>query len=147
MADFAVVAAVADLAAVDDAPTVSGWLPAVDFAAVADLADEPEPAELDTWALVLEIFAPARIARSPGSFGPYAAVTSTPAFSTSTWNSWVVSVVSAGSAVPCDRAASPPPTTMASDDGLAELTGWMSSASVWPMADAGQLWPLPGVPR
>ena len=134
---------VADLAAVADAPTVSDWPPA-GLAVAADLADAPEP---DTWALVLEIFAPARIERSPGSFGPYAAVTSTPAFSTSTWNSWVVSVVSAGSAVSGDRAASPPPTTMASDDGLAELTGWMSSASVWPMADAGQSWPLPGVPR
>ena len=32
-------------------------------------------------------------------------------------------------------------------DVLAELAGWMSSASVRPTADAGQFCPLPGVPR
>ena len=60
---------------------------------------------------------------------------------------WVVAVVEAGSGASSDRAALPPPTTMAEADVLAELVGWMSSASVRPTADAGQFWPLPGVPR
>jgi hypothetical protein len=83
------------------------------------------------------------MARSPASFVPYVAVTSTPAFGISTWNMWVA-VVEAGSAASSGRAAVPPPTTMAEADVLA---GWMSSASVRPRADAGQSWPLPGVPR
>ena len=58
-----------------------------------------------------------------------------------------VAVVEAGSAASSGRAVVPPPTTMAEADVLAELAGWMSSASVRPRADAGQSWPLPGVPR
>jgi hypothetical protein len=71
------------------------------------------------------------------------AVTSTPAFGISSWNMWVA-VVEAGSAVSSDKAAVPPPTTVAEAEVLA---GWMSSASVWPRADAGQSWLLPGRPR
>jgi hypothetical protein len=70
-ADVDELAVVADLAAADDAPTViSDRLPADGFDAAAD---PPGPAaldELDTWALVLETVAPARIERSPGSFVP-----------------------------------------------------------------------------
>src|ERR1700761_8824818 len=86
------VAAAEEVAAVADAAERAGvfCLPEAALTVIAEPAaaaadgDEPEP---DRWELVwATTFAPARIERSPASFGPYVAVTSTPALGTSTWN-------------------------------------------------------------
>src|ERR1700761_1390581 len=144
--EAAEVAALDDVAATDDAaeredvffssadaPTVIADPPP----AAAD-RDEPEP---DTCARVwATTFALARMERSPVSFVPYVAVTSTPAFGTSTWNRCVPVAAEAGSAGASGRGGVAPVSTMA-------VAGWMRRASVRPMADAGQFWLPLGVPR
>src|SRR5271166_144276 len=125
-------------------------------AAITACVDFAPIAAADGWPAVPDADGPppmvalARIPRIRVSFVPEVAVTRTPGPGTSTWITWLVA--SAAAAAPgrtaCfGRAALPLESTTADGGTLAGLTGWMSSASVWPKACAGQFWALPGVPR